>query len=150
MVISVMTIDDYDKVYALWLACGNEGVCVDDDVDSHKGIAAYLKRNAGMSLVARRDGRLVGCVLCGTDGRRGYLNHLAVDKAYRGQGIGKKLVERSLAGLEKAGIHKCHIFVLNTNTAGRAFWSHLGWVLRDNFAIMSHLPQTNSCCGGSR
>jgi N-acetylglutamate synthase len=150
MTISEMIIGDYDEVLALWQSCGDEGVCVDEDVDSRKAIAAYLKRHDGMSFVAREKGQLVGAVLCGTDGRRGYLNHLAVDKAHRSKGIGKKLVERSLAGLEKAGIHKCHIFVLNTNTAGQAFWSHLGWILRDSFAVMSHLPKADACCGEKR
>jgi N-acetylglutamate synthase len=146
MTILEMTIGDYDEVLALWRSCSDEGVCVDEDVDSRKAIAAYLKRHSSMSFVARDKNQLIGAVLCGTDGRRGYLNHLAVDKAHRGKGIGKQLVERSLAGLEKAGIRKCHIFVLNTNTAGQAFWSHLGWVLRDSFAVMSHLPQTEPCC----
>jgi ribosomal protein S18 acetylase RimI-like enzyme len=145
MDISEMTIGDYAEVLALWKACKDEGISIDEDVDSRESIAAYLKRHGGMSFVARENSRLVGAVLCGTDGRRGYLNHLAVDKAHRGKGIGKELVAKSLAGLEKAGIHKCHIFVLNTNTSGQTFWSHLGWVLRDSFAVMSHLPQTDSC-----
>jgi N-acetylglutamate synthase len=141
-----MKIDDYDQVLALWKSCGDEGVHVDDDADSRESIAAYLKRHPGMSFVAREKDRLVGAVLCGTDGRRGYLNHLAVDKAHRGTGIGKRLVERSLAELEKVGIDKCHIFVLKDNVAGQAFWAHNGWVLRDTFVVMSHLPQANTCC----
>jgi N-acetylglutamate synthase len=80
MTISEMTIGDYDEVLALWQSCGDEGVCVDEDVDSRKAIAAYLKRHDGMSFVAREKNQLIGAVLCGTDGRRGYLNHLAVDK----------------------------------------------------------------------
>jgi N-acetylglutamate synthase len=146
MNIMEMTIEDYDQVLALWQACGDEGVHVDDDVDSQAGIAAYLKRHPGMSFVARENGRLVGAVLCGTDGRRGYLNHLAVDKAHRGKGIGRRLAERSLDGLRRAGISKCHIFVLKDNQAGRAFWAHNGWVLRDTFVVMSHLPETKTCC----
>ncbi len=142
-----MTTADYDEVLALWQSCADEGICLDDDVDSRSGIAAYLKRNVGMSFLVRENDKLIGCVLCGTDGRRGYLHHLAVDKAHRGSGIGKALIERALSALAQEGINKCHIFVLNTNTAGQAFWSHMGWVLRDSFAIMSHLPQTDSCCG---
>jgi ribosomal protein S18 acetylase RimI-like enzyme len=150
MEVTEMTIEDYEGVLALWKSCADEGICLDDDVDSRSGIAAYLKRNSGMSFVARRKSRLVGAVLCGTDGRRGYLNHLAVDKASRSNGIGKALVERALSALEQQGINKCHIFVLNTNTAGQAFWSHMGWVLRDSFAIMSHLPKTDACCGETK
>jgi N-acetylglutamate synthase len=147
MKIAEMTIGDYDQVLALWKSCGDEGVHVDDDVDSRESIAAYLGRHAGMSFVAREGGKLVGAVLCGTDGRRGYLNHLAVDKTHRGKGIGKKLVAHSLKGLTEAGISKCHIFVLKDNAAGQAFWSHNGWVFRDTFVVMSHLPQADACLG---
>ena len=142
-----MTIEDYPAVFALWQSCEGEGVCIDEDIDSREGIAAYLKHNPGMSMVAREDGKLIGCVLCGTDGRRGYMHHLAVDKAHRGNGFGKALVECALSTLAKRGIEICHIFLLTSNTAGQAFWSHNGWILRDNFAIMSHIPQKISHCG---
>jgi len=139
-----MTIKDYPDVFALWQSCEGEGVCIDEDVDSREGIAAYLQRNRGMSFVAREDGELIGCVLCGTDGRRGYLHHLAVDKACRGNGIGKALIQEALHALAEEGIGICHVFVLKSNKVGKAFWSHLGWVLRDNFTIMSHMPQMTS------
>jgi N-acetylglutamate synthase len=147
MKITEMSIRDYDQVLALWKSCSDEGVHVDDDGDSRKSIAAYLKRHSGMSFVAREKDRLIGAVLCGTDGRRGYLNHLAVDRAHRGKGIGKKLVERSLAALKKTGINKCHIFVFKDNLAGQTFWAHNGWVMRDTLVVMSHMPQTDACCG---
>lgn len=146
MDISEMTISDYDQVLALWISCADEGVHVDDDADSRWNISAYLERHPDMSFVARENGRVVGAVLCGTDGRRGYLNHLAVDKTHRGKGIGRKLVERALSGLKKAGIDKCHIFVLKDNQAGQDFWAHNGWVLRDTFVVMSHLSQCGKCC----
>jgi N-acetylglutamate synthase len=146
MNIKEMTIGDYDKVLALWISCADEGVHVDEDADSRQNIAAYLMRHPGMSFVAWEGDQLVGAVLCGTDGRRGYLNHLAVDKAYRGKGIGRQLAERSLAALKEAGIDKCHIFVLKDNAAGQAFWAHNGWVLRDTFVVMSHLPETRTSC----
>ena len=81
--------------------------------------------------------QLVGAVLCGHDGRRGYMHHLAVQTAYRRQGIGQALVEHCLARLKAAGIDKCHIFVYSANQAGQAFWKKTGWVLRANLVLMS-------------
>src|SRR5512140_2326304 len=107
-IVRLMTIEDYDQVIALWQA--SEGVGL-DDVDGRVAIEAYLGRNDGMSFVAVEAGRIVGAVLCGTDGRRGYLHHLAVAAECKGQGIGGALAERCLAGLAERGIVKCHIFV---------------------------------------
>ena len=128
------TMVDYDEVIALWRS--SEGVGL-SDVDSPEGIAAYLARNPGLSFVARQDGRLAGAVLCGTDGRRGYLHHLAVASSYRRQGIGETLVERCLSGLKAQGYQKCHIFVYNGNVEGQVFWERVGWKLRTDLVIMS-------------
>ena len=87
--------------------------------------------------MARLDGQLAGAVLCGTDGRRGYLHHLAVASQHRRQGIGETLVERCLNGLKAQGYHKCHIFVYGGNVDGQAFWERVGWKLRTDLMIMS-------------
>jgi N-acetylglutamate synthase len=126
--------DDYDDVMALWRATPGVGL---SDVDSREGIAAYLERNPGMSFVARSDGRLAGAALCGTDGRRGYLHHLAVYPQFRRQGIGAHLVETCLAALQQNGIRKCHLFVFAGNSEGQAFWKQVGWKLRTDLYIMS-------------
>jgi len=128
------TIDDHAEAYALWQATPGVGL---SPVDERAPIGAYLERNPGCSFVARAGGRLVGAVLCGSDGRRGYLHHLAVAPDFRRQGVGEALVKHCLAGLQAQGIEKCHLFVFAGNTPGRAFWGHVGWRLRGDLVIMS-------------
>jgi N-acetylglutamate synthase len=146
MKIMEMTIEDYDQVFALWRS--SEGIGLHDDVDSKEGIAGYLKRNNGLSFVARYNDKIVGAVLCGHDGRRGYLHHLAVDAKYRKKGLGKALVEHVMAKLQKVGINKCHIFVFADNGAGRQFWERIGWSQRDDLRIMSYniISENLDCC----
>lgn len=124
----------YDRVMALWQA--TEGIGL-SDADERERIAAYLARNPGLSFVALADGAVVGAVLCGHDGRRGYLHHLAVAPAFRGRGIGRELVGACLAGLKGAGIQKCHLFVYRDNAEGRAFWERIGWHWRRELGIVS-------------
>jgi len=128
------TMADYDEVIALWRSSPGVGL---SDVDGPEGIAAYLARNPGLSFVARLDSELAGAVLCGTDGRRGYLHHLAVGPQYRRQGIGETLVESCLSGLKAQGCRKCHIFVYGGNVEGQVFWERVGWRLRTELVIMS-------------
>jgi ribosomal protein S18 acetylase RimI-like enzyme len=126
---------DYDAVMALWRA--SEGLTL-RDVDSRDGITRYLARNPGLSFVARDDGRIVGAVLAGTDGRRGYLQHLAVTPSHRGQGVGRGLAERAIEALKAIGIAKCHLMVRQDNAPVRAFWARLGWSDRADITLMSH------------
>jgi ribosomal protein S18 acetylase RimI-like enzyme len=119
-----MTIDDYEEVAALWKA--TDGVWFDEDDEVGK-LDAYLRRNPGLSFVARCEGRVVATVQCGHDARRGYLHHLAVAPNYRRQGLGAALVERSLARLAELGIPQCNINVLGDNQAGLKFWESTGW-----------------------
>jgi N-acetylglutamate synthase len=133
--ISVMTIKDYQEAYDLWKI--SEGIGL-SDADTRQAIQRYLNRNSGMSFVARVDGKLVGAVLSGTDGRRGYLHHLAVAKSYRKLGVGRQLVDHCMAAQEKAGITRCHIFVYRENKSGKIFWEQTGWFERNDLQIMSH------------
>ena len=86
--------------------------------------------------------KTIGVCLCGTDGRRGFLYHLAVDPAYRRQGIGSQLVERVFAALRKQSIHKCHIMVFASNQTGLLFWQQEGWTRRPEIVLMSKDVQT--------
>ena len=129
-----MTVADYEQVVALWRTA--DGVGLDGDADSREGIAAYLLRNPGLSFVARRDGQVVGAVLSGHDGRRGYLHHLAVAGAHRGRGIGRALVEACLAELGRIGIGKCNIFLFSDNAAGEQFWKRVGWLERRDLKVL--------------
>ncbi|MBN1345650.1 MAG: GNAT family N-acetyltransferase [Phycisphaerae bacterium] len=123
--IAEMAAGDLAEVLALWEATENLGL--DEDIDTPDALARYLARNPGLSFVAREEGMLVGAVLCGTDGRRGYLNHLAVASSRRRQGIGRRLVDASLAALSGMGIARCHTFVYVKNVGGLAFWESQGW-----------------------
>jgi putative acetyltransferase len=90
-----------------------------------------------MSFVAREEGILIGAVLAGHDGRRGYLHHLVVRADRRGLGIGRMLAEHSLAALRTVGIDKCHLFVFRANTDGMEFWRKVGWKERGELILMS-------------
>ncbi len=129
-----MTIHDYAPVYKLWQE--TEGLSLEES-DSKEAIEIYLRRNRGLCFVACDAGKIIGTVLCGHEGRRGILRHLAVRKDHRHAGIGRLLIQRCLNALGVAGIKKCNIFVLDENVEGRRFWEHVGWhVLEDNFRIL--------------
>ena len=106
-------------------------------MDSKDDIARFLERKPGLSFVTRDNGQLVGVVLCSHDGRRGYIDQLAVRKSHRRQGIGKGLVDRCLFNLMRSGIHKWHLFVLEDNQDAIAFWNKLGWAKRVELATKS-------------
>jgi ribosomal protein S18 acetylase RimI-like enzyme len=125
--IKPMTLADYDEALLLWQS--TEGVGLNES-DTRTAIASYLKRNRGMSFVARSGKKLVGAVLCGHDGRRGYLYHLGIAPSHRRKGTGTKLVARCLAALKRCDILKCNIFVYTHNAAGDRFWRANGWEKR--------------------
>jgi ribosomal protein S18 acetylase RimI-like enzyme len=114
--IAPFTMDVYEKVMALWNEAEGVGL---SGADSKENIRSYLDRNPTMSLIAEdSQGTLLGAVLCGHDGRRGYIYHLAVHSDHRRRGIGRKLVQECLARLKVAGIQKCHIFIFEDNAGG--------------------------------
>jgi ribosomal protein S18 acetylase RimI-like enzyme len=125
---------DYDEVRALWSS--SEGLTL-READSRDAIERYLARNPCLSFVARDEGQVVGAVLTGTDGRRGYLQHLAVAPSHRGQGLGRALAERAVEALRALGIAKCHLMVRQENAQARAFWAHVGWSERGDITLMS-------------
>ena len=132
MIIRTMNIADYEKVYALWMSCKNMGFNNLDD--SKEGIEKFLNRNPNTSFVAEANDTIVGIILTGHDGRRGYIYHMSVDKNFRRQGIGKQLVERSLAALKEEGINKTALLVFNRNEIGNAFWEKQGFIARNDVA----------------
>lgn len=134
-------IERYDQAYALWDRCAGIGLSSADECDK---IASYLERNPDMSFIALADGNVVGSILSGHDGRRGYIHHLAVDETYRRQGIGKRLVEECLAALQEAGIQKCHLLIFHENEDGIAFWEANGWTLRRDIMIISRQLSTRN------
>jgi len=126
-------IEDFDAVIALWRR--TEGVGLNES-DTRRANTAYLRRNPKLSFVAEKDGRIIGAVLCGHDGRRGYLHHLAVSKRHRCRGIGRRLVNACLAKLRQAGIPKCNIFIFASNAEGMKLWTRTGWSLRTELRLM--------------
>ena len=124
LLVRPMTIDDYDAVRAVWIA--SEGVFL-ADADTRESLGRYLIRNPRTSFVALVDDVIVGAILCGHDGRRASMHHLAVASEHRGQGIGRALVENCLSSLAREEINCSYIFVLDDNESVISFWEHLGW-----------------------
>lgn len=125
-----MVIDDYDRVYALWMSCKNMGF--NDVDDSWEGIGRYLKRNPNTCFVAEVGGALCGVILAGHDGRRGFIHHMAVAEAFRRQGVGQALVDRTLEALKAEGISKVALLTFKYNEAGNAFWERQGFTVRED------------------
>ena len=125
MLIRTMTIEDYEKVYVLWLSC--KGMGLNDVDDSREGIARYLKRNPDTCFVAEEEGEILGVILTGHDGRRGYIYHTAVHPAHRRRGIGAELVEVAMEALKRNGISKVALVAFARNEAGNAFWERMGF-----------------------
>ena len=136
-IVRVMTIDDYDKVYALWMSCKNMGFNNLDD--SREGIEKYLKRNPSTCFIAEQDDSIVGVILAGHDGRRGFIHHMAVSESCRRQGIATTILESALDALHEEGIHKVALLVFNRNEAGNAFWERQGFTARDDVTYRNRL-----------
>ena len=131
MKLRTMTIEDYDEVFALW--CGIRGFGIRSIDDSREGVEMFLKRNPSTSVVAEEDGRIVGSILCGHDGRRGCLYHVCVDEKYRRRGIGKAMVLRTMDQLKREHINKVTLIAFTDNDLGNAFWNTIGWTKRKEY-----------------
>lgn len=130
MEIRPLTIGDYDRVLALWMSCGNMGLNATDD--SREGFARYLTRNPATCFAAEAGGELVGAILAGHDGRRGFIYHMAVAEAFRRRGVGTALAERCIAALGGQGIRKVALVAFRRNEAGNAFWERMGFSVRED------------------
>ena len=125
-----MRIEDYDQIYALWLSC--KGMGLNDLDDSKAGIERYLKRNPDTCFVCEEDGQVIGAVMAGNDGRRGYVYHTAVHPDHRHEGIGKALVDAAMDALKDIGINKVALVVFKRNEEGNAFWQQMGFTVRED------------------
>ena len=150
--VRVMTIEDYDQVKELWNSIKGFGIRSMDD--SREGVARFLKRNPTTSVVAEEDGKVVGAILCGHDGRRGCLYHVCVHKDYRMRGIGKSMVAFAMEALKKEEINKVSLIAFTKNDIGNAFWKEIAWTKREDLNyydftlnqknITAFIPQENS------
>ena len=130
VVIRPMTIEDYDGVFALWNSI--TGFAIRSIDDSREGVEVFLKRNPGISVVADYNGRIVGAILCGHDGRRGCLYHVCVHSEFRRRGIGKDMVIHCMEELHKEHINKVSLIAFTKNDIGNAFWNSMAWTKRED------------------
>ena len=128
--VRVITMEDYDQVKELWNSIQGFGIRSMDD--SREGVARFLKRNPTTSVVAEEDGKVVGAILCGHDGRRGCLYHVCVHKDYRMRGIGKSMVAFAMEALKKEEINKVSLIAFTKNDIGNAFWKEIAWTKRED------------------
>jgi len=121
---------DYDAVRALWLTIRGFGIRALDD--SREDVARFIRRNPTTSVVAvNEDGRVVGSILCGSDGRQGALYHVCVAREYRRRGIGTRMVGHCMERLREMGINKVALIAFASNDVGNAFWRQIGWKRSD-------------------
>lgn len=125
-----MVIDDYDAVYDLWINTSGMGLNTTDD--GKEGIEKFLRRNPTTNFVAEENGRIVGVIMSGHDGRGGYIYHTAVLLNHRNQGIGRKLVDSAMYALEKEGINKVALVAFTGNEVGNGFWESIGFSIRED------------------
>jgi ribosomal protein S18 acetylase RimI-like enzyme len=107
------------------------------DADQPGRLREFLARNPGLSRMAVHGEILIGTILCGSDGRRGYIHHLAVAADSRRKGVGRALLDAALSALRRTGIGKCHVFVFQSNPFGDWFWARSGWQRRDDLYVFS-------------
>lgn len=130
MKVRTMTAEDYQGVYDLWKSI--QGFALRSVDDSQEGVEQFLRRNPATSAVAEEDGKIVGSILCGHDGRRGCMYHVCVNQAYRRMGIGKAMVVHCMQELEKENINKVSLIAFTANDVGNAFWKEMGWTRRED------------------
>ena len=126
--VRTMTIEDYEGIYELWMKI--KGFAMRSIDDSREGVERFLKRNPDTSVVAVKDEKIVGAILCGHDGRRGCLYHVCVDPSCRKQGIGTSMVVFAMNALKKESISKVSLIAFTQNDIGNAFWKKIGWTHR--------------------
>ena len=125
-----MTIDDFEAVHALWMQIHGFGIRSIDD--SKEGVERFIRRNPTTSMVAVCDGKIVGAILCGYDGRRACLYHVCVHEDYRKRGIGQQMVTQCLEALKKEQICKVNLIAFRKNEVGNRFWQGMGWTFRED------------------
>jgi len=128
--IRAMKKDDYEQVHDLWMKI--KGFAIRSIDDSKEGVERFLNRNPGISVVAEEDGKIVGAILCGHDGRRGCMYHVCVDPDYRLKGIGKSMVVFAMEALKREKINKVSLIAFTQNDVGNAFWKEIGWTRRED------------------
>ena len=130
MNIRLMTADDYERVFELWI--NTPGMGLNNLDDSREGIEKFLARNPGTCFVAEAEGALAGVIMSGHDTRRGYIYHMAVERGGQRQGTGEALLNAALAALKSEGITRVSLLVFRDNEKGNAFWEKQGFKVRED------------------
>ena len=125
-----MSIEDYDDIYNLWTL--TKGMGLNNLDDTKTGINIFLQRNPNTCFVATFHNEIIGTIISGHDGRRGYIYHTAVSEKFRKKGIGQKLVTSSLSALKTEGINKVALVVFSKNKLGNLFWEKIGFRKRED------------------
>ncbi|CAN5454019.1 hypothetical protein BH10BAC5_BH10BAC5_09780 [soil metagenome] len=125
-----MSMDHYEEACKIWENTPGLGITTGD---SKENIQNYLKRNKGMSHVCLNTEKniIAGTILCGHDGRRGIIYHLAVREEYRNKGIGITLLNLAIGKLKAEGILRVFALVKEDNKSGSKFWLNHGFEIRD-------------------
>ena len=135
---------DYDQVKELWMSI--KGFSIRSVDDSREGVVKFLRRNPTTSVIARADGKVVGSILCGHDGRRAGLYHVCVREEYRKHGIGKRMVEFCLQALKEEGLSKVSLVAFTNNDLGNAFWTSMGWTKREDLNQYDYTLNEDNIC----
>ncbi len=129
------TMEDYAEVYQLWKATPGMGLRSLDD--SREGIARFIRRNPDTNFVAVEDGSIIGAILSGHDGRRGFIYHTCVKPSCRRRSIGRELVGKVAEAMRQEGILKLSLVCFSENEQGNRFWKSLGWMNREELNFYS-------------
>jgi ribosomal protein S18 acetylase RimI-like enzyme len=125
--------DDYQVIYDLWCSM-EKGVHVGRS-DTAAEIEKKLRRDPDLFLVAESNHKIIGSVIGGYDGRRGFIYHLAVHTTFRGQGIGSQLMAEVESRLRARGCLKCYLLVIEDNEEAESYYRNRGWFLMDTVRI---------------
>ncbi len=140
--VRTMTAEDYTGVYELWMSI--KGFAMRSIDDSREGVERFLKRNPDTSVVAVEDGKIVGAILCGHDGRRGCMYHVCVHADYRMKGIGRAMVVYAMEALKRERISKISLIAFTANDVGNAFWNRIGWTKREDLNYYDFVLNTDN------
>ena len=127
--------EDAAAVVQLWTACG----LVRPWNDPLRDISRKLKVQPDMFLVAHAHGRIVGTVMAGYDGHRGWINYLAVDPKHQGLGIGRRLMAEAETLLRGVGCPKINLQVRSGNADAIAFYKRIGFTEDDVISLGKRL-----------
>jgi len=132
--VRLMEVADIPASLELWKHM--EGLSIRGS-DNIRDLSDHVGKNPGHNFVAMYGDRLIGTVLGGFDGRRGYIYHLAVHEDFRKQNIGKELMERCFQSFRDIRVTKCHMMVLSNNTEAQEFYKRIGCEKRDEIIVYS-------------